>query len=103
MSSKDDFISRSALIEDIKRRKYINKPLAEIFETIIDEQPTVDAVPVVRCKDCSQWGCGVPGETDFVKCCKYANYMVGANGFCVCGEEIIWNLLNFADRENGCV
>lgn len=37
-----DLISRSELIEDIKRRKYIDKPLEEIFETIIDEQPTVE-------------------------------------------------------------
>ena len=43
-----DLISRSALIEDIKRRKYINKPLTEIFETIIDEQPPVEAAPAVR-------------------------------------------------------
>ena len=39
-----DLISRSELIEDIKRRKYIDKPLEEIFETIIDEQPTVEPV-----------------------------------------------------------
>lgn len=25
------------------------------FDTIIDIQPTVDAVPVVRCKDCKWW------------------------------------------------
>lgn len=35
-----DLISRSALIEDIRKRSYINKALCEIFETIIDEQPT---------------------------------------------------------------
>lgn len=42
-----DLISRSELIEDIKRRKYIDKPLEEIFETIIDEQPKVgEWIPV---------------------------------------------------------
>lgn len=28
------------LIEDIRKRNYISKALTEIFETIIDEQPT---------------------------------------------------------------
>lgn len=34
-----DLISRSALIENIKSRKYISTALYEIFATIIDEQP----------------------------------------------------------------
>ena len=42
---------------------------------------------VVRCKDCVQWGTGVAGETEFVKCCNYGNYMVGENGYCVYGER----------------
>ena len=33
-----DLISRKALIDDIKSRGYINKALAEIFETVIDDQ-----------------------------------------------------------------
>ena len=32
-------IDEKKLIEDIRSRNYINKALAEIFETIIDEQP----------------------------------------------------------------
>lgn len=36
-----DLISRNELIKDIRKRSYIDKPLKEIFETIIDEQPTV--------------------------------------------------------------
>lgn len=47
----------------------------------------VDAVEVVRCKDCKRWkhfdhlGC-----TDFGKVCGLANYMIGANGYCLYGE-----------------
>ena len=25
------------------------------FRSVLDEQPTVDAVPVIRCKDCRWW------------------------------------------------
>lgn len=54
---------------------------------MIEDAPTVDAVPVVRCKDCEHWGMGVAGETERVKCCEYGRYMVGENGYCVYGEE----------------
>lgn len=33
-------INADALVEDIRKRPYIDKALSEIFETIIDEQPT---------------------------------------------------------------
>ena len=33
-------IDADALIENIRKRHYIDKALSEIFETIIDEQPT---------------------------------------------------------------
>jgi hypothetical protein len=33
-------IDANKLIEDIRKRNYISKALSEIFETIIDEQPT---------------------------------------------------------------
>ena len=29
--------------------------LTKQWERVIDEQPTVDAVPVIRCKDCKHW------------------------------------------------
>ena len=52
------------------------------------DKSTVDAVEVVRCKDCKHWknfkhlGC-----TDFVKVCGLANYMIGENGYCMYGER----------------
>ena len=30
--------------------------VADMIEDCIENAPTVDAVPVVRCKDCTQWG-----------------------------------------------
>lgn len=45
-----------------------------------------DVVEVVRCQDCKRWLKDVAGCTDFVGRCEWANYMVGANGYCVYGE-----------------
>lgn len=36
-----ELISKSELIKDIRGRPYIDNALVEIFETIVDEQPTV--------------------------------------------------------------
>lgn len=47
--------------------------------------PAIDAVPVVRCKDCKHWK-PCAGATEHVKCCEFAGYMVGENGYCVYGE-----------------
>lgn len=54
---------------------------------VVEEAPTVDAVEVVRCKDCKHWLKDVGGCTDQVGRCEWANYMVGANGYCVYGER----------------
>ena len=51
------------------------------------EAPTVDAVEVVRCKECKFWSDGIAGCTDRVKLCKIGFYMVGENGYCVFGER----------------
>lgn len=60
----------------------IRKALREI-----ETSPTIDAVEVVRCKDCKRWGTGYGGETEHIKVCEFANYMVGENGYCVYGER----------------
>nr|DAG71350.1 MAG TPA: hypothetical protein [Caudoviricetes sp.] len=39
-------IDADKLIEDIRKRNYISKALSEIFETIIDEQPTAFSMGV---------------------------------------------------------
>ena len=46
-----------------------------ITATEIDNAPTVDAVQVVRCKDCFLYGD-----------CKLAKF-IGDNGYCSCGKE----------------
>ena len=42
---------------------------------------------VVHCEKCKHWGTGAAGETENIKCCRFGNYMVGANGYCVYGEK----------------
>ena len=54
---------------------------------IINQFPAVNAVPVVRCKDCNHWLKDVTVCSDFVGRCDFANYMVGANGYCFYGER----------------
>ena len=57
---------------------------ASMAERVIDSQPTVDAVPVVRCKDCARCVThkGVP------ICNKWRTFPeVELDGFCSYGER----------------
>ena len=49
--------------------------------------PAADVVEVVRCKECRHWLKDVAGCTSDVGRCEFANYMVGAVGYCVYGER----------------
>lgn len=90
-----ELIDRIALIKALEKDKHsicshvygcINPCDADDLEFeleyLIYNQPTVEAKPVVHCKDCEHWGTGVVGETEHVKCCEYGKYMVGKNGYC---------------------
>ena len=57
------------------------------IEEWLNFAPTVDAVPIVRCKDCKQWRKDFARCTEFVGRCDYANYMIGENGYCLYGER----------------
>ena len=48
----NDLISRKALIADLRTAKGLGKIIAETLVRFLKKQPTVDAVEVVRCKDC---------------------------------------------------
>lgn len=56
--------------------------------THIDEQPTVDAVEVVRCKDCcyARGFGGIKIERDEVGICKFTQMSVEPEEFCSHGE-----------------
>lgn len=93
----NDLISRSALLEAIEtdsnsiynfsaamHRHVFSK--CAYAKDIVSNAPSVDAIEVVRCCNCKHWGTGYGGETENVKVCEYANYMVGKNGYCAYGE-----------------
>ena len=64
-------LRRMPLFERLER----DKGMFYVERSCIDAMPTIDAVHVVRCKDCQmQWGC------------KIAQYL-GDNGFCSYGER----------------
>ena len=50
---------------------------------LVDSIPTVDAVPVVRCKDCKDWGPGLGG----IPICRKTNKPMSPNGFCSIGDR----------------
>ena len=110
----NDLISRSALLEVMRKShsyhantsrdvsllsrdiRLVNEAPAVDAETVCEqmglvkeafEMATADLQPVVRCKVCKHWMKDVPGCTDFVGRCEFANYMVGATGYCVYGER----------------
>ena len=90
MANEKRLIDANALIATLEKIAKEDRMdcfyLDEITQEIFDA-PTVDAVEVVRCKDCKHWADGVAGCTDHVKCCKIGYYMIGENGYCVYGER----------------
>lgn len=96
-----DLISRKALLKELRRElkecradgeEFGGESIlwAEGIEFAIDAVKAakgVDAEEVVRCKDCKRWLKDVAGCTDFVGRCAYANYMIGATGYCLYGER----------------
>ena len=75
-------------------------PTREEFVRFLKKQPTVDAVPVVRCRDCKYWGDedGKLQRSDGVLFarCKVHNYLIDGrhtgwcpteNDFCSYGER----------------
>ena len=83
-------IDAEKVIRDLTAMKAQLGVDAILIDGMIDglkRQPKVDAVEVVLCKDCKHWLKDVPGCTDFVGRCAWANYMIGAVGYCVYGEK----------------
>ena len=54
---------------------------------VLEELPSVDAVPVVRCKDCKWLDCCDTQEGREYLCCR-EGFPVDLNGFCSCGEKV---------------
>ena len=94
-ASEKRLIDADAFLEKMKRT-------SRYFDAVFDveEMPTVDAVPVVRCRDCKYWGDedGKLQNSDGVLFarCKVHNYLIDGrhtgwcpteNDFCSYGER----------------
>ena len=66
--------------------------LAEACQAILDA-PTIDAVPVVRCKDCAHWrkqdfqAGGPAGHLEYGGLCVNARFARYESDFCSYGER----------------
>lgn len=59
---------------------------ASMAERVIDRQPTVDAVTVVRCEKCLYWQSG-ENECEKWEYCTFHNIGIGPHSFCSYGEK----------------
>ena len=69
----------------------INDAICCVVPMIIAHQPTIDAVPVVRCKDCKHW-ISVDERIEHMECsifcgCYGRGYPTNADDFCSYGER----------------
>ena len=50
----------------------------ELIDAIVDRQKTIDAVPVIRCKDCKHWQC----DDDESYCDELGIFGTDMNSYC---------------------
>lgn len=88
--ANNDLISRSALIAEYDRA---HKGPSGRARQLMEKAPAVDAVPVVRCKDC-KWYMNGSYLSDMKFCCRMRNhngerarYNWPKDGFCSYGER----------------
>ena len=67
-------------------------PTREEFVRFLKKQPTVDAVPVVRCRDCQRWKPSGSkagksfSDMEYIGGCEFSKYCRRASDFCSYGE-----------------
>ena len=84
--------------------KQLEKQVKEVFETInpvlmgqmlrwIRKQKTIDAVPVVRCRECKHWKPSGSkagnsfSDMEYIGGCEFTNYCRRESDFCSYGER----------------
>ena len=65
---------------------YNNADRDEVAETLLLAAPTIDAVEVVRCKNCLYWQSG-ENECEKWEYCAFHNIGIGPHSFCSYGER----------------
>ena len=98
----DDLISRKALIKELERLRESNphsdarsrsQHNSEITSCIhrVNIQPTVEAVPVIRCKNCKHW------HEETAWCNKHSHFIDCEGGFCHPWESGTWKMFDEND------
>ena len=75
----------SPITEEQERDNRLPLQMLTEFENMIDEQPTVDAVPVTRCAQCKLCDYPVPNSTKYG--CRLFDRCVKGDWFCADGER----------------
>lgn len=93
-----DLISRSELLKEFEwllsvEYEYQRERTQDAIQRI-KNAPAVDAVPVVRCKDCAVWLPPLKGTSSLTQTgkCEYTGYSAEADDYCsfadcICGER----------------
>jgi hypothetical protein len=81
---ENDLISRKALIADLRTAKGLGSIIAETIVRFLKKQPTVDAVEVVRCKDCKYYE---NKNINLLPYCTLCGITKFEDDFCSCGER----------------
>lgn len=83
-------IDADALIADLDKGLWGKDWDKALAEAIIEDAPSVDAVEVVRCKECKHWICN-PNTEEWGKCKwisdEQFDVVMNADDFCSYGEE----------------
>ena len=64
-------IDAECLCDLVEQSSILSAGFKQVFEKLVAGEPAVDAVPVVRCRDCEY----------------FVNAAVNANGFLICGAS----------------
>lgn len=88
--TRHDLISRCELFNKlalVPAKDDVNEYASKVY-SIIQQMPAVDAVEVVRCKDCKYKKAGRYGKTvSMYSTCKYSTIFHTDYDFCSCGER----------------
>lgn len=83
----DDLISRISLKQSIVLSMILGGE--KTLDQIIDEEPSIDAVPVVRCKDCKYWHREIYNGIEYFNfsSCDLNHYGDGRDFYCADAER----------------
>ena len=101
-SSKKRLIDADAFMNVIRQHEYrlatkngsIDYGMFTLgIQQAVDEQPTIDAVPVVRCRECKHWKPSWSkagnsfSDMEYIGGCEFTNYCRSESDFCSYGER----------------